>query len=420
MVTTDVKGLTLSSLSLSITAALLAACGGSYAPIGAPGAMQQPLRVVRSYHVLYSFGHNANDGRDPQDRLTNIGGTLYGTTTFGGAYRCSIGFACGTEFRITTGGAEKVLHSFGNGSDGANPEAELIDVGGTLYGTTYSGAYGFGTVFSITTGGTEKVLHSFGNGTDGRNPTASLIEVKGTLYGTTEFGGKHNRGTIFSITTAGLEKVLHSFGKPSDGSQPLAQLVHVGSTLYGTTSSGGAYTCGRYRCGTIFSITTGGMEKVLHSFNGTDGQGPAAGLLDVSGTLYGTTSKGGAYTCAAVTCGTVFSITTGGVEKVLHSFDGTDGEDPAAGLLDVSGTLYGTTYLGGEHTCAGVTCGTVYRITTRGAEKVLHSFAGSSDGALPLAGLIKANGALYGTTSLGGGGSGCSGNGCGTVFSMSP
>jgi uncharacterized repeat protein (TIGR03803 family) len=108
------------------------------------------------------------------------------------------------------------------------------------------------------------------------------------------------------------------------------------------------------------------------------------------------------------------------VEKVLHSFNGTDGEDPAAGLLDVSGTLYGTTYLGGEHTCDGVTCGTVFRITTRGAEKVLHSFAGGSDGALPLAGLIKANGALYGATSLGGGGSGCSGNGCGTVFSMSP
>jgi uncharacterized repeat protein (TIGR03803 family) len=401
-------------------AVVLVACGGSQPPIGAPVAMQPALRVVRSYHVLYRFGHDANDGRDPQDRLTNIGGTLYGTTTFGGAYRCSIGYACGTAFRITTGGVEKVLHSFGNGSDGANPEAELVDVGGTLYGTTYSGAYGFGTVFSITTGGKEKVLHSFGNGTDGRNPRGGLIAVNGTLYGTTEFGGKHNRGTIFNITTAGVEKVLHSFGRPTDGSQPLAPLVRVGSTLYGTTSGGGAYTCGRDRCGTVFSITTGGTERVLHSFNGTDGQSPAAGLLDVSGTLYGTTNKGGAYTCGGATCGTVFSITRGGAEKVLHSFNGTDGEDPAAGLLDVSGALYGTTYLGGEHTCAGVTCGTVFRLTTRGAEKVLHSFAGGSDGALPLAGLIKANGTLYGTTSLGGGGSGCSGNGCGTVFSMIP
>jgi uncharacterized repeat protein (TIGR03803 family) len=142
------------------------------------------------------------------------------------------------------------------------------------------------------------VLHSFGNETDGRNPTAGLIKVGGTLCGTTEFGGKHNRGTVFSITTGGAEKVLHSFGKAADGSQPLAQLIYVSGMLYGTTSEGGAHACGRYRCGTVFSVTTRGMEKVLHSFNGTDGQGPAAGLVDANGTLYGTTSKGGAYTCA--------------------------------------------------------------------------------------------------------------------------
>jgi uncharacterized repeat protein (TIGR03803 family) len=404
--------------------ALLAGCGGSQPPIGAPGAMPQNTTRANAkltYYVLYGFGA-APDGNDPGAGVIGLSddGTFYGTTIFGGAYSCSPTYRCGTVFSIATGGTETVLHSFTNENDGANPEAELVDVGGTLYGTTFSGGYGFGVVFSITPEGVEKVLHSFGNGTDGRNPHAGLIDVGGRLYGTTEFGGKHNRGTIFSITTAGIEKVLHSFGKPTDGSQPLAHLVRVGSTLYGTTGSGGAYTCGRYRCGTVFSVTTDGMENVLHSFNGTDGQGPTAGLLDVSGTLYGTTSKGGAYTCAGVPCGTVFSITTGGVEKVLHSFNGTDGEDPAAGLLDVSGTLYGTTYLGGEHTCDGVTCGTVFRITTRGAEKVLHSFAGGSDGALPLAGLIKANGALYGATSLGGGGSGCSGNGCGTVFSMSP
>jgi len=415
------KRITASGLALSISAtALLAACGGSQPPIGAPGAMEQTLQAVRSYQVLYSFGHNADDGRDPHDRLTNIGGTLYGTTVFGGKRRCSAGYNCGTVFSITTGGTETVLYSFKTENDGANPEAALIDVAGTLYGTTYSGAYGFGTVFSITTGGTEKVLHSFGNGTDARNPAASLIEVKGTLYGTTEFGGKHNRGTIFSITTSGYERVLHSSTGGSDGANPARALVDVNGTLYGTTNRGGAHTCGRYRCGTVFSITTGGTEKVLHNFNGTDGQGPDAGLLDVNGTLYGTTSKGGAYTCGGITCGTVFSITTGGAQKVLHSFNGTDGEDPAAGLLNVSGALYGTTYLGGEHTCAGITCGTVFRITTRGAEKVLHSFAGGSDGALPLAGLIKANGSLYGTTSGGGGGSGCSGNGCGTVFSISP
>ena len=47
-----------------------------------------------------------------------------------------------------------------------------------------------GTVFELTpaAGGswTEKVLHSFGSGTDGSNPYASLIfDAAGNLYGTT-------------------------------------------------------------------------------------------------------------------------------------------------------------------------------------------------------------------------------------------
>jgi uncharacterized repeat protein (TIGR03803 family) len=304
------------ALIVSAAIALLAGCGASQPSIGAPGAMaQNTMResAKLTYHVLYSFGE-APDGNDPGAGVIGMGddGTFYGTTIFGGAYSCSPTYNCGTVFSITTGGSETVLHSFTNENDGANPEADLVDIGGTLYGTTYSGGYGFGVVFSITPEGIEKVLHSFGNGTDGRNPHAGLIDVGGKLYGTTEFGGKKNRGTVFSIRMDGSEKVLHSFGTGTDSSQPLAQLIYLGGTFYGTSTEGGRYACGRVRCGTIFSIT-GGVEKVLHSFNGTDGQGPAAGLIDVSGTLYGTTSKGGANTCASVTCGTVFSITTGGV-----------------------------------------------------------------------------------------------------------
>jgi uncharacterized repeat protein (TIGR03803 family) len=74
-------------------------------------------------------------------------------------------------------------------------------VSGTLYSTTDDGgAYDEGTVFSITTGGKEKVLHSFGQGTDASEPYAGLIEVSGTLYGTTSGGGVHAYGTVFSIT----------------------------------------------------------------------------------------------------------------------------------------------------------------------------------------------------------------------------
>ena len=32
-----------------------------------------------------------------------------------------------------------------------------------------------------------------------RNPYSGLIDVKGTLYGTTEIGGAHGYGTVFSL-----------------------------------------------------------------------------------------------------------------------------------------------------------------------------------------------------------------------------
>ena len=86
------------------------------------------------------------------------------------------------------------------------------------------------------------------------------------------------------------------------------------------------------------------------------------------------------------------------MESILHSFaGGSDGVDPDAGLTNVRGTLYGTTYDGGASSN-----GTVFTITTSGAESVIHSFAGGSDGSGPAADLINVGGALDGTTSGGG------------------
>jgi uncharacterized repeat protein (TIGR03803 family) len=130
-----------------------------------------------------------------------------------------------------------------------------------------------------------------------------LVDVSGTLYGTTEKGGAYAGGTAFSITPAGKEKVLHSFGVYGDARLPQAALLNVNGTLYGTTFVGGAYSYLRY--GTVFSITRSGHETVLYSFKGEqDGEYPASGLIDVNGTFYGTTLNGGAYSY-----GTVYSIT---------------------------------------------------------------------------------------------------------------
>jgi uncharacterized repeat protein (TIGR03803 family) len=360
--------------------------------------------------------------------LIDVGGALYGTTKGGGKSSCSSYYGCGTVFSITPDGTEKVVYRFSSGTDGSHPIAGLIDVSGTLYGTTRFGgttgcyASGCGTVFSITPSGKAKVLHRFRSGGDGSFPAASLIEIKGTLYGTTGYGGQYNGsyycsydgcGTVFSISPSGKERVLHSFGNGTDGAIPVASLVEVKGTLYGTTDGGGTYGGG-----TVFTITPSGKEKVLHSFgNGTDGLEPDASLIDVKGTLYGTTSAGGAYSCgnSSYSCGTVFSITPSGKERVIHSFGSvTDGLEPYAPLIDVKGTLYGTTGYGGAYQCQDGACGTVFSITPSGTEKVLHSFGSGTDGIFPAASLIDVGGTLYGTTRFGG----TSGNGM--VFALSP
>ena len=105
------------------------------------------------------------------------------------------------------------------------------------------------------------MLHKF-NSTDGATPydASGLINVNGILYGTTKIGGKYDLGTVFSISMTGVEQVLHSFGSSGanpDGTSPIAGLTNVNGTLYGTTSSGG-----KDNQGTVFSITPTGTEQV--------------------------------------------------------------------------------------------------------------------------------------------------------------
>jgi len=431
--------------TLAIMVAVALAGCGSQPPIGAPGVMPQASAHTSStssknYRVLYSFGATASDGSNPWASLIDVGGMLYGTTYDGGSSSsCSKG--CGTVFGITTGGTENVLYSFGAPPDGEYPRARLLNAGGTLYGTTEGGGannncgytsyfYACGAVFSVTLAGSEKVVYSFRNGTDGNTPHAGLVDAEGTFYGTTVNGGlvdcglsiSLTCGTVFSITPSGTENVVYRFrgGRAGGGWTPLASLIDARGTFYGTTINGGFY-----HGGVVFSLTTSGTEKALHSFgNGrhakrSDGYFPVAGLIDVKGAFYGTTEQGGIYNCGSGTygCGTVFSITPDGTEKVLHSFGlALDGAEPTASLINVKGTLYGTTSAGGAHVCASndATCGTVFSITPDGKEKVLHNFAGGTDGANPYAGLIDVNGTLYGTTTYGGA------YGDGTVFALTP
>jgi uncharacterized repeat protein (TIGR03803 family) len=398
-------------LAIGFAEAVTACSGGLPAQSALPRDMSAGnlISAGPTYSVLHKFG-SSGDGWYPASALINVNGTFYGTTARGGAYNA------GTVFSISKSGEETVLHSFGKALDGAMPFAPLIDVDGTFYGTTVSGGSedDGGTVFSITPNGTEKVVYSFNPlKLDGFAPYAGLINVKGTLYGTTSQGGDHtcggiSCGTIFGVTTGGVETSLYSFGLVlssrvgNDGSYPVASLIYIKGLLYGTTSAGGTY--GR---GTVFSMAPGGGLSVLYDFGAArffDGTDPSSALLDVDGTLYGTTVNGGAYDDN----GTVFSITKGGKEKVVHSFDGTDGSRPYARLIDVRGTLYGTTAEGGADNV-----GTLFSMTKGGKETVLHSF-GNGSGKHPVVGLLAVGKTLYGTTY------GVTSHRSGNVFSLTP
>jgi len=227
--------------------------------------------------------------------------------------------------------------------------------------------------------------------------------LNGVLYGTTRNGGNKNRGTVFEVKPSGAERVLHSFeGNPTDGGHPTAGPLVVHGALFGVTRAGGANAAG----GTAYKINTFGQERVLHSFGVErgDGANPAGTLVYLNGDLFGTTLHGG-YVSGGV--GTVFVMNTSGVEAVIHEFGkGSDGAFPAAGLVALNGALYGTTTGGGVNSSRCLSsyfgCGTLFKISQFGTERVLYRFTGDPDGANPEAPLTLSNGFLYGTTDWGG------------------
>jgi uncharacterized repeat protein (TIGR03803 family) len=395
--------------------------------------MQQLPNVAHgtsaSEQVVYSFA-GGSDGALPQTNLISIDGELYGTTSFGGG-ACAVRLGCGTLFKVSSSGQEIVLHAF-TGTDGEQPNGPLVDIDDHLIGTTLLGGgsacrfyppkhmVGCGTIFDLSASGKLQTLYRFQGGAQGAYPTSQLTAGAGALYGVGAGGGSgacsYDRkdpgcGVVFKMSD-GRVTVVYAFKGGSDGYAPSGGLVYRNGDFYGTTTS--SDVC-YYICGTVFAMSPAGKKTVLHTFaEPNDGSEPTSSLVFMNGILYGATVSGGSYGCgldAPIPCGTVFEVTPSGQEKVLYRFTGgADGAFPNQ-LLALNGNLYGTTEMGGG--CPGVTGdGTVFKLTPSGEETTLHQFCGGADGATPYSGLIYANGALYGTT--GGGGA----HNAGTVYEI--
>jgi uncharacterized repeat protein (TIGR03803 family) len=361
-----------------------------------------------SFTTLYEL-NGTTDGSEPSGGvILDASGTLYGETAAGGTAPCKSkhGFAvdgCGTVYSLSRSGVFTVLASF-HGANGAYGTSGLTLVGSTLIGATINGgANDDGVIFVVKTDGTGfKLVHQF-SGTDGYQPIGPLVQgKKGVFYGITSGGGpgypSQSPGVLFSLSSAGVFKILHTFSS-STGTNPTTLLATPSGTLVGGTFNGGPTNksyCPQ-GCGVVFSFDPASLAySVLQTFNGETEGNPYIGSVGSDGTIYGNDED-------------LFSISPTGTYQVLGYGGYTIGDNPSSGpALAPGGSLYGTytQNLGGGE-------GTLYSYSN-GTFSVAYPFGdlGYQPGAEPI---ISPTGAVIGTTNFGGL---CSS--CGTIYEYTP
>jgi uncharacterized repeat protein (TIGR03803 family) len=386
----------------ALAAGVILSCVFNFA-VATPAAAQSTPTVAYSFKAL-------SDGGIPTTGLTQeangdfvIGTEYYGANGAGTIDQLSPVFKSHALLALSS--------SDGNG---VSPNALIKGPDGYYYGTTFAGADP-GILFKISSNGkTFKILHTFDGGVDGEYPDGSVTFVGLNAYGVAAAGGTHNNGIIYKIEDNGLNfKILHNFkASRGDGESPYdAPILDQNGLLYGVAFGDSASTPVVH--GTIYSIDTKGVTfTAVYTFTGgADGDFPAAGRLiqDASGNIYGTSYGSNGTTDD----GALWEFTPGAGLTVLHTFAGTDGQQPYNDLLLDNGTLYGACELGGAN---GI--GSLYTIGTTGSGfNPFFSFDSTAGGpAVPNAGnlILGIDGSIYGATFDGGA------NNEGSIYAFSP
>ena len=412
------------------------------------------LAVGTAYGQTFTVLHNFNDGADgatPQSGLTlDQGGKLYGTASTDTTGN-------GIVFKLVPDGSNWIfypIYRFQGGNSGASPEARVVfGPEGLLYGITEGPDTGAGVAYSLQPPATfcpsficswnENILYDFGY-SDGYAIGYGDVafDSAGNIYGTFETGGStcigsgggtgpHGdgggggpQGNVWQLSKSGgswTKKIIYNFEDYSSGADPLSGVItDAAGNVYGTATACGDPQCDHF--GTVFELTYHqGIcwnETTLHVFSGNDGKYPIAGLVaDSAGNMYGATPDGGPNGG-----GTVFELSPSGsgwTFQVLYNLTGTNATGPwRAVSLDAAGNVYGTTYGVGAFGY-----GSIFKLSPGSGGWTytdLHDFTGGNDGGYPLSNVaIDAHGNLYGTASVGGTSSACSG-GCGTVWEITP
>ena len=399
------------------------------------GTMFRINKDCTGYAVVHSFAGTPAEGGLPKHVLVPLGdGRYLGANTSSG------GAAAGTVFSLAADGSGlTVLRSLGSATGGSPWSPVTADGHGTLFGsTTYGGANNRGVIYRLNEDGTGyTVLQSLPTAVSSMPVSGLLLASDGNLYGTAYssnilyrlapdgtgftilrtfaspdalWGGvmEGTDGQLYGATGGSVYRIakdgsgyqsLHTFaGGATDGTWSMSKMVQgADGRLYGTTDLGGAANVG-----TVFAVAKDGTGyTVLRQFAGgaTDGAEPMAEVLQGSnGVLYGTTYYGG-----PANTGTLFRLNADGTGYAVLKFFGagaTDSSQPAiGGLVERNGYLYGISTAGGAFGK-----GTLYRLLLDGTGfEILVNFGVSgSDAAYPYAGLvIGSDGRFYGTSNQG-------------------
>jgi uncharacterized repeat protein (TIGR03803 family) len=365
---------------------------------------------AQTVNTLYSFSSNSST-----QPIMPYGSMAQGRDgAFYGISQSGNGCCQGWFYKISSTGVLTPLHALSQ-AEGTNCNGLTLGTDGNFYGTCFSGGtYSFGTLLKVTPSGTLTVLHNFSGVADGCDPLAPPIQgVDGNFYGTTYFCGGTDLGSVYKYTPAGAYKILYNFqGPPTDLQNPHGLIQGSDGNLWGMGDEGGAQNSVCPGCGGVFKMTLAGKETIVYTFKGgTDGQDPYTSLVQASdGNFYGTTEGAG-----GSNLGTVFKLTPKGVETVLHNYSTqTQGAFPRLPLTQgPDGLLYGI-----ATDCAGGGCSQagLFDITTKGVYSSLYLYPiiGGNNNSLPYSPLLlSTNGTLYSATE--GGGS----NGVGSFYSLS-
>lgn len=279
---------------------------------------------------------------------------------------------------------------------------------GNLLGTNSGGdaPYGVGVIVRVSLAGQITQLYRFctqANCPDGDFPEGLYQVPGGMIYGMSAGGGASGSGTLFQVSPGGHETVLHNFCSQSncdDGAYPYsAPVPSLKGGLLGTTSGGGANGQG-----ILFEVSPTGELTTLYSFcaqaNCTDGAEPKTSPIQTpNGVIYGTTEFGGKYAS-----GNIYALSPQGRLVSIHSFlSAIAGFSAVPTLIQgADGNFYGITQFGG----AATNYGSVFKITPQGKFTNLHNFCpltNCANGAGPVALVQGSDGNLYGITGIGGG-----------------